>query len=371
INEGIEVVRRGHGVENEIEAVGVRGHFGPVLRDHHLGGSQAERVVLLLRRCGEQHHLGAHGVGDLHRHVAQPAETDHADLLARPDLPLAQRRIGGDAGAEQRRDGGQVVGLTDAQHIFLVHHYGVRRAAEGVLAAAERRAVVGADETVLAVLLQALATGGAIAATVDQATDDGEVIDLETADRRADGHDATDDLVAGNGWIEGVVPLVAGGVQVGVADAAVEDFDLDVTLAQRAALKAERSEGRRGIKGGIALGIYHVRVSVGEAVREKGCRIRQSSQRGNHMSEEPKSDWDPRSADALADQIAAYDALRARCPVAYSDYLQWSLLRHADVMQVLLDHETFSSAVSSYPSVPNGMDPPEHGLFRRLIEPYF
>src|SRR5690606_26515156 len=52
-------------------------------------------------------------------------------------------------------------------------------------------------------------------------------------------------------------------------------------------------------------------------------------------------------------------------------YLQWSLLRHADVMQVLLDHETFSSAVSSYPSVPNGMDPPEHGLFRRLIEPYF
>ncbi|WP_313499840.1 hypothetical protein [Stutzerimonas nitrititolerans] len=89
------------------------------------------------------------------------------------------------------------------------------------------------------------------------------------------------------------------------------------------------------------------------------------------MSEEPKSDWDPRSADVLADQIAAYDALRARCPVAYSDYLQWSLLRHADVMQVLLDHETFSSAVSSYPSVPNGMDPPEHGLFRQLIEPYF
>ncbi len=89
------------------------------------------------------------------------------------------------------------------------------------------------------------------------------------------------------------------------------------------------------------------------------------------MSEEPKSDWDPRSADVLADQIAAYDALRARCPVAHSEYLQWSVLRHADVMQVLLDHETFSSAVSSYPSVPNGMDPPEHTSFRRLIEPYF
>lgn len=45
--------------------------------------------------------------------------------------------------------------------------------------------------------------------------------------------------------------------------------------------------------------------------------------------------------------------------------------RHEDVVRVLKDHETFSSAVSRFPSVSNGMDPPEHTKYRQLIEPYF
>ncbi|TFH87688.1 cytochrome P450 [Billgrantia azerbaijanica] len=89
------------------------------------------------------------------------------------------------------------------------------------------------------------------------------------------------------------------------------------------------------------------------------------------MSDSRRQDWDPRAESVLEDQIAAYDALRSRCPVAYSDYLQWSLLRHADVRRVLEDHETFSNAASRHLSVPNAMDPPEHTRFRRLIEPYF
>lgn len=89
------------------------------------------------------------------------------------------------------------------------------------------------------------------------------------------------------------------------------------------------------------------------------------------MSEPRHSDWDPRSETIQADQVAAYDEMRRRCPVAFSDYLQWSLLRHADVMRVLEDHETFSNAASRHLSVPNAMDPPAHTRFRRLIEPYF
>lgn len=82
-------------------------------------------------------------------------------------------------------------------------------------------------------------------------------------------------------------------------------------------------------------------------------------------------DWDPRSPEVLADQIAAYDRMRQTCPVAYSDYLGWSVFRHEDVLRILGDHETFSNVVSRHPSVPNGMDPPEHTLYRRMIEPYF
>jgi cytochrome P450 len=51
--------------------------------------------------------------------------------------------------------------------------------------------------------------------------------------------------------------------------------------------------------------------------------------------------------------------------------MHWSLFRHADVMQVLTDHETFSSAASSHLSVPNGMDPPRHTEYRRIIDRYF
>jgi len=89
------------------------------------------------------------------------------------------------------------------------------------------------------------------------------------------------------------------------------------------------------------------------------------------MNDTRQPDWDPRAEEVLNDQIAAYDAMRERCPVAFSDYLQWSLLRHADVMRVLEDHATFSSAASRHLSVPNAMDPPQHTHFRRLIEPYF
>lgn len=89
------------------------------------------------------------------------------------------------------------------------------------------------------------------------------------------------------------------------------------------------------------------------------------------MNEKFEPDWDPRAEDVFRDQTAAYDEMRERCPVAYSDYLQWSLFRHEDLTRALNDHETFSNAVSQHLSVPNGMDPPEHTAYRRLIEPYF
>jgi hypothetical protein len=90
------------------------------------------------------------------------------------------------------------------------------------------------------------------------------------------------------------------------------------------------------------------------------------------MVDNPRSpDWNPRADEVLGDQIRAYDTMRTHCPVAWSDYQHWTLFRHGDVMRVLEDHETFSSAASSHLSVPNGMDPPQHTPYRQVIEPYF
>ncbi len=89
------------------------------------------------------------------------------------------------------------------------------------------------------------------------------------------------------------------------------------------------------------------------------------------MTETQPSDWDPRSPEVLEDQITAYDELRGQCPVAHSDFLGWSVLRHDDVVRVLDDPQTFSNAVPHRLTVPNGMDPPEHTEFRRINDRYF
>lgn len=81
--------------------------------------------------------------------------------------------------------------------------------------------------------------------------------------------------------------------------------------------------------------------------------------------------WDPKSPRVQQDQIAAYDDMRHRCPVAHSDALHWSIFRHADVLHILQQPRTFSNEVSAHLSVPNGMDPPLHTAYRRIIERYF
>lgn len=85
----------------------------------------------------------------------------------------------------------------------------------------------------------------------------------------------------------------------------------------------------------------------------------------------PHIDWDVRSAEVLANQITAYDAQRAHCPVAYSSDWGWSVLKHAHAVRVLEDPDTFSNVVSRHVSVPNGMDPPQHTTFRALVDRYF
>lgn len=77
------------------------------------------------------------------------------------------------------------------------------------------------------------------------------------------------------------------------------------------------------------------------------------------------------SEHAPIDQRTSYDARRQSCPVDRDNNGYWQILRHADVSQVLHQHEVFSNRVSRHLSVPNGMDPPEHTAYRQLIEPYF
>lgn len=82
-------------------------------------------------------------------------------------------------------------------------------------------------------------------------------------------------------------------------------------------------------------------------------------------------DWNPRSKEVLEQPLANFDLMRESCPVAYSDYMGWSVFRHADVLSVVSNDKIFSNRVSCHRSVPNGLDEPEHTPYRRLIEPFF
>jgi cytochrome P450 len=88
------------------------------------------------------------------------------------------------------------------------------------------------------------------------------------------------------------------------------------------------------------------------------------------MSGTVHDDWDPRDPSIQEDQRRAYDDMRERCAVAHSEFMGWSLFRHHDVADVLVDPKTYSSA-SRHPAIPNGMDPPDHSRYRDALAPHF
>jgi cytochrome P450 len=88
------------------------------------------------------------------------------------------------------------------------------------------------------------------------------------------------------------------------------------------------------------------------------------------MSDHPIQEWNPRDPEVLDDQRGAYDAMRERCPVAYSDAMKWSIFRHADVMTVLNDPDTFMNS-SRHHAIPNAMNGDEHTTHRAELARYF
>lgn len=89
---------------------------------------------------------------------------------------------------------------------------------------------------------------------------------------------------------------------------------------------------------------------------------------GHEPSDGPRRTAPPTGDD---DPLEAWDDQRRRCPVAHDGERAWSVHGHPEVRTVLLDHATFSNRVSAHLSVPNGMDPPEHGRYRPIVDRYF
>ncbi|HRF12502.1 MAG TPA: cytochrome P450 [Candidatus Accumulibacter phosphatis] len=81
------------------------------------------------------------------------------------------------------------------------------------------------------------------------------------------------------------------------------------------------------------------------------------------------TDHMPDDLSAAGRDLRAYtDELRPKHPVIRNLVGEWVLLRYAEVVAAALDHERFSSKVSRYLQIPNGLDGEEHTRYREIIE---
>ena len=147
----------------------------------------------------------------------------------------------------------------DAQNEMFIDDDAFGVAAVGDASEVLVRGVVGEDH-VRAELLQAGLALRAGAVGIDQAADRGEVAGFVLGDCRADLRDAADDLMAGDDRVNSghdLAPLVADLMEIGVADAAEEDFDLHVAFGRIAS--RDRGGGQRRCRAGSGVSFRVVR----------------------------------------------------------------------------------------------------------------
>ena len=97
------------------------------------------------------------------------------------------------------------------------------------------------------------------------------------------------------------------------------------------------------------------------------------------MNRKLPEDFDALAAEDFDSPYPMYADLRARCPVAYSSAWGgfWALTRYEDVAAAAADYSTFTTSVQNVvPKLaftgrrpPLHLDPPEHSLYRRVINP--
>src|SRR5579884_850271 len=96
-------------------------------------------------------------------------------------------------------------------------------------------------------------------------------------------------------------------------------------------------------------------------------------------TDEPRADWDAASPEFRRDPLSVLARLRDEHPVAYSQHGYrgcsfWALTRHDHIVDATLDVERFRNGELTRfgpPRPPLESDPPQHTLFRRLMQPHF
>ena len=194
--------------------------------------------------------MRAKRAGKLYAHVSEAAETDDADFFTGADFPMTQRRIRGDAGAQQGRDASETEVLRESENEVFIDDDALGITSVG---GQTKVFVHGAErhDGRRRELLEAFFTMRAGQIGIHEAADAGEVAWLEFSDLRTDLGDTAYDFVTWHGGVLSEVPLVAREVEIRVADAAVENLYLDIAIGELAARDSRSGERRGGARRGV------------------------------------------------------------------------------------------------------------------------
>ena len=226
-----------HGVDNQVKLIGCFLHRRFVGGVKHTAGTQIVGVLLFAFGAGKQADFGAHGFGQFNRHMTQTAQADHSHFAAGFDVPMTQRRVSSNASAQQRRHGFGVEVFRYAQHKLFAHDDAGAVTALSDAAVVTVAATVCGGHALLAELLQMVMARRTFLARINHTADADQIADLVTVHIAADTFHAADNFMTGHHRIQrkSFAPVGAGGVQIGMADTAIENIDFDIIRAQVAA----------------------------------------------------------------------------------------------------------------------------------------
>src|SRR5690554_46748 len=189
--------------------------------------------------------------------MTQAAQPDYPHLHPFTHFPVPQWRIGGDTGTQQWRGSSRIQVFRNAQDKGLLDHDIVRIAPVSHATGMAFLTVVGSHKAVFTVLFQPFMAGIAVLAGIDHTAHAHQITDFELADLISNCRNPPDNLMARNHRINGIAPLVAGRMQVRVADTAVHDFDLDILGLWLPPLKTMWSQWRICRQRGISKRLDH------------------------------------------------------------------------------------------------------------------
>src|SRR5205807_1965530 len=204
----------------------------------------------------EHSDLCTHRRGELHSHMSEPAQAYDSHLISWLAAEMAQRRVSCDPSAHQWSGFCWIKTLRDPQHITLVNNNlpGIASLGPGLRGLVE--AVESERHTFLTEHLMTCPALRADAARIDNAAHPNRVTLAETSCARTMRCYPANNLVARHEREVGSAPVIAHLVQVAMANAAVENLDLNIVWPRLAPLDLERFKRCVSCKGTVCRNLH-------------------------------------------------------------------------------------------------------------------